>query len=410
MSYLGVLWRQQQIFCFSLNDGSPGNEYQGCLEILSSEQKCQKQKDMLRSTTRRQRTTHHLTFVNRREQRKGVRLLICLLCISFMLLMYACPAILKNGYQVLAPITSKVLPEQEREHEREAVPESEPEPEGNRELEAGPEREREGEREAVPKPEPEPELESEEERELEAEPEREREAVPESEVEPEEKLEAVPELEPEMRPEGELEPGPAGEPVQVSEPEPLQPEPQETANDKELEQELELQQSQTAQPQIFLCVVISADYSLDFLPYYLQYYLDLGIPASNFVPLVHTKHNDSDNLNRTLAILEEYRIKPKMIWHGVFDIRTKGVQRLLAMKDIPTSAWIVDSDDDELHEYPHNLFSLPQNHSHESPLIQLLRYCEAHNISVVCSFPPLSTLLPELIVALFYIGEGQIDR
>ncbi len=249
-----------------------------------------------------------------------------------------------------------MVQEQERERERDAVPELEPElPEGKREFEAG----SEGEREAVSEPERGP-----------GKPEGELEAVP------------GPEPEPEMRPKGE--PGPAGEAVQVSEQE--QPEPQEIANDKDQEQEL--RQSQTAQPQIFLSVVISADYSLDFLPYYIQYYLDLGIPASNFVPLVHTKHNDSDNLNRTLAILKEFRIKPKMIWHGVFDIHTKGVQRLLAMKDIPTSAWIVDSDDDELQEYPHNLFSMPQTHSHESPLIQLLRYCEAHNISVVCSFPP----------------------
>ncbi len=134
-------------------------------------------------------------------------------------------------------------------------------------------------------------------------------------------------------------------------------------------------------PPIYLAVVISADYSLDFLPYFIQHYLDLGVSAHNFRAVVHTKNNSSAQLEQTLAILKEFHIEHVQIWTGVFEVHMKRRQKMQALEDVPTSGWIIDVDDDELQEYPPDV--VPQDSSNELPLIRLVRYLEANRIKVV---------------------------
>ena len=104
---------------------------------------------------------------------------------------------------------------------------------------------------------------------------------------------------------------------------------------------------------IHLRTCIGVEYDLPLIPYFIEYYKDLGV--DEFHITLSSPSEGHENLEPAKLLLQKYEIKPFAIWIGPYREHIRGNYLNKMVKHLGANEWVLTADCDEFQEYPAGL-------------------------------------------------------
>jgi len=111
---------------------------------------------------------------------------------------------------------------------------------------------------------------------------------------------------------------------------------------------------------LFLLTCIGTDWDVNLPAHFIEHYLKLGIPAENFLIILHSY--SKDNMAKGIQTLSQYGITAKLLWRTKYSDPVARKHLAKIQKEyIRNHDWVVKADLDEFHEYPDDLPTFLKN-------------------------------------------------